>query len=65
MASLDCFPHALFLLMHLSLFLLGVPRIIENSLPEYLSIKVDEDDWALYGSYMSTSRINLNIRQVE
>lgn len=53
------------LLMHVSLSLLGVPRIIENSLPEYLSTRVKDEDWELYGSYMSTSRINLNIRQVE
>ncbi|KAI7884931.1 hypothetical protein K492DRAFT_204403 [Lichtheimia hyalospora FSU 10163] len=43
----------------------GVPRIIENSLPEYLSPCIKDDDWKLYGSYMKTSRINLNIRQVE
>lgn len=41
----------------------GVPLIIENSLPEYLSNEEDPD-YKLFGDFMSTSRINLNIRQV-
>ncbi|ORZ00679.1 hypothetical protein BCR43DRAFT_435054 [Syncephalastrum racemosum] len=42
----------------------GVPRIIENSLPGYLQPTADDGDWAPYGSFMQTTRINLNIRQV-
>ncbi|KAI8973004.1 hypothetical protein BDB01DRAFT_808318 [Pilobolus umbonatus] len=45
----------------------GVPRILENTLPEYMMTThsyEDCPDWALYGKYMETSRINLNIRQV-
>ncbi|GAA5815660.1 hypothetical protein MFLAVUS_009173 [Mucor flavus] len=45
----------------------GVPLILENTLPDYLSNKneySDSPDWKLFGDYMSTSRINLNIRQV-
>ncbi|KAI9322260.1 hypothetical protein BX666DRAFT_595466 [Dichotomocladium elegans] len=43
----------------------GVPRILEGSLPSYLSADVSDPNWDLYGQYMSTSRINLNVRQVE
>ncbi|KAG1081807.1 hypothetical protein G6F42_022816 [Rhizopus arrhizus] len=45
----------------------GVPLIIENTLPDYLSNNNQYDDapdWKLFGDFMSTSRINLNIRQV-
>lgn len=42
----------------------GVPRILENSLPDYLKPTADEEDWAPYGDFMQTTRINLNIRQV-
>jgi alkylated DNA repair protein alkB family protein 1 len=41
-----------------------VPLIIEDSLPEYLANDDDDDDWKLYGEFMKTARINLNIRQV-
>lgn len=54
-----------------ALVIIGVPRILENTLPAYLesSRKDDDDDddddgWKLFGDYMSTARINLNIRQV-
>ncbi|CAO3607527.1 unnamed protein product [Cunninghamella echinulata] len=40
----------------------GVPRILENSLPKFLSN--ENEDWTLFGNYMNHSRINLNIRQV-
>lgn len=46
---------------------LGVPLILENTLPDYLSNNneySDSPDWKLFGDFMSTSRINLNIRQV-
>ncbi|CAO3615920.1 unnamed protein product [Mucor fragilis] len=43
----------------------GVPRILENTLPDYmLSESVDDEDWKIFGDYMKTARINLNIRQV-
>ena len=44
----------------------GVPRILEETLPEYLSesINVDDGTWAPYTQYMRTSRINVNVRQV-
>ncbi|CAO3652162.1 unnamed protein product [Cunninghamella blakesleeana] len=45
----------------------GVPRIIEDTLPDYLKAEGDYPDapnWKLYGQYMTTSRININIRQV-
>ena len=47
-------------------FFHGVPLIIEDTLPSYLSPDTDhgEDDWGIYGRYMLTSRINLNLRQV-
>ncbi|KAI8891907.1 hypothetical protein BC833DRAFT_533566 [Globomyces pollinis-pini] len=40
----------------------GVPRIIEDSLPDYL--KAGDDDWKVYADYLQHTRINLNIRQV-
>jgi hypothetical protein len=55
------------LLIYFLFFLLGVPRIIEGSLPNYLSNENEYNDspnWKLFGEFMSTSRINLNIRQV-
>ncbi|KAL7322369.1 hypothetical protein PS15p_211992 [Mucor circinelloides] len=43
----------------------GVPRILENTLPDYmLPENVDDEDWKMYGEYMKTTRVNLNIRQV-
>lgn len=44
-----------------------MPLIIEDTLPDYLSNNnayQDAPDWKLYGDFMSTARINLNIRQV-
>ncbi|KAK0459664.1 uncharacterized protein EV420DRAFT_1537095 [Desarmillaria tabescens] len=41
----------------------GVPRILDDTLPPHLSDSGDED-WARYASYMSTTRININVRQV-
>jgi len=44
----------------------GVPRVLEH-VPSYLGPDVvDENlpDWKVYGEYISKSRINLNIRQV-
>lgn len=45
----------------------GVPLIMQDTLPDYLSNNNQYDDapdWKLFGDFMSTSRINLNIRQV-
>jgi alkylated DNA repair protein alkB family protein 1 len=49
----------------------GVPRIVEDTLPEYLSTRAeldsDEDveEWRPFGLYMeSGKRLNLNVRQV-
>ncbi|KAI7907921.1 uncharacterized protein BX663DRAFT_492426 [Cokeromyces recurvatus] len=45
----------------------GVPRILDGTLPDYLSPEghyEDSPDWKIYGDYMTTTRINLNIRQV-
>ncbi|KAJ3230675.1 hypothetical protein HDU81_004310 [Chytriomyces hyalinus] len=48
----------------------GVPRIIPNSLPGYLastndvSSKGDEEDWRVFGDFLSTARININVRQI-
>ncbi|KAJ9084088.1 hypothetical protein DSO57_1027896 [Entomophthora muscae] len=48
----------------------GVPRIIEDTLPEYLtSLASDLDpdevqDWPVFASYLTTTRINANVRQV-
>lgn len=50
-----------------SFLFIGVPLIIEDTLPDYLSNNntyQDALDWELYGDFMSTARINLNIRQV-
>ncbi|KAI8075040.1 hypothetical protein BC940DRAFT_363091 [Gongronella butleri] len=46
----------------------SVPRIIEDTLPEYLSASGTSDDapdWRLFGEYMATTRININVRQVQ
>ncbi|CAO3593941.1 unnamed protein product [Absidia cylindrospora] len=45
----------------------GVPRIIEGTLPDYLASDgefTDAPQWSLFGKYMETSRLNLNMRQV-
>ncbi|KAF8636574.1 hypothetical protein AX17_003385 [Amanita inopinata Kibby_2008] len=43
----------------------GVPRILEGTLPPHLHREnVMEPDWSLYEDYMSTTRININVRQV-
>ncbi|KAF9559126.1 hypothetical protein CPC08DRAFT_666668, partial [Agrocybe pediades] len=47
----------------------GVPRILEGSLPPHLKSSALEDDalareWQPYEEYLSTTRINVNVRQV-
>ncbi|KAK0210692.1 hypothetical protein DFS33DRAFT_1294803 [Desarmillaria ectypa] len=41
----------------------GVPRILDDTIPPHLTYSAD-DDWARYANYMSTTRININVRQV-
>ncbi|KAJ7273622.1 hypothetical protein B0H12DRAFT_1090244 [Mycena haematopus] len=42
----------------------GVPRILENTLPEHLAAQHDGAQWASFAEYMATTRININVRQV-
>ncbi|KAJ7156058.1 hypothetical protein C8R43DRAFT_999063 [Mycena crocata] len=42
----------------------GVPRILENTLPDHLAAQPDEPQWAPFAEYMATTRININVRQV-
>ncbi|KAF9246112.1 hypothetical protein BU15DRAFT_58241 [Melanogaster broomeanus] len=54
----------------------GVPRILDNTLPEHFSRSPDDDgggggadggditDWEPYKGYMQATRINVNVRQV-
>ncbi|KAJ7046694.1 hypothetical protein C8F04DRAFT_1061399 [Mycena alexandri] len=42
----------------------GVPRILENTLPDHLAAQPDEPQWAPFAEYMDTTRININVRQV-
>ncbi|KAI8837497.1 hypothetical protein BJ741DRAFT_603634 [Chytriomyces cf. hyalinus JEL632] len=48
----------------------GVPRIIPNSLPENLAStydgngKADKEEWDVFGDFLSTARININVRQI-
>ncbi|KAF0511022.1 Alkylated DNA repair protein alkB-like [Gigaspora margarita] len=43
----------------------GVPRILEETLPTYLAPNnVEDPEWDIYGDFMSTTRINVNVRQV-
>ena len=44
---------------------IGVPRILEGTLPAHLDDNVEHgEDWAPYAKYMRTTRINVNVRQV-
>ncbi|RKP39946.1 hypothetical protein BJ085DRAFT_14681 [Dimargaris cristalligena] len=46
----------------------GIPRIIENTLPDYLAssetVLAEDPDWSLFGDYMQNARLNVNVRQV-
>ncbi|KAG1826996.1 uncharacterized protein BJ212DRAFT_1474195 [Suillus subaureus] len=45
----------------------GVPRILEDTLPDHFSLKSDGEgfsSWTSYELYMRTTRININVRQV-
>lgn len=50
-----------------SISTLGVPRILEDTLPGHFPLGLDDEDpssWTSYESYMRTTRININVRQV-
>jgi len=42
----------------------GVPRILQNTLPQHLAAQPDEPQWTPFADYMTTTRININVRQV-
>ncbi|KAG2157390.1 hypothetical protein DEU56DRAFT_17757 [Suillus clintonianus] len=45
----------------------GVPRILEDTLPDHFSLNLDGEgfpSWTPYELYMRTTRININVRQV-
>lgn len=42
--------------------ILGVPKILENSLPKYL--QDGDEEWESYKEYLKDARININVRQV-
>lgn len=45
--------------------LLGVPRILENSLPHHFEVSEADTRWGgAYAEYLRTTRININVRQV-
>ena len=46
------------------MLLIGVPRILEGTLPFYLGNDEDDPSWDVFADYMSQTRININIRQV-
>ncbi len=45
--------------------ILGIPRILEGTLPSHLQdLKGNDDEWRPFAHYMQTARINVNVRQV-
>lgn len=49
----------------MTFFLAGVPRILENTLPQRLEVGDDDVEWTEeYEKYLRTTRININVRQV-
>ncbi|KAG1756489.1 uncharacterized protein EDB91DRAFT_1092931 [Suillus paluster] len=45
----------------------GVPRILEDTLPNHFFLNLDDEgcsSWTPYELYMRTSRVNINVRQV-
>ena len=44
--------------------LLGVPRVLDNTLPKYLQHHQEDSEWKAYSDYLRTTRININVRQV-
>ena len=52
-------------LKNMTFFLAGVPRILENTLPQRLEVGDDDVEWTEeYEKYLRTTRININVRQV-
>ena len=44
---------------------LGIPRILEGTLPPHLHGSEDDgDEWPTYQCYLQRTRININVRQV-
>ncbi len=45
-----------------------MPRILEGTFPDHLGPGAhddgEEDNWAPFGHYLKTTRININVRQV-
>jgi len=49
----------------MTISLAGVPRILENTLPQQLDVGDDDVEWTEeYEKYIRTTRININVRQV-
>lgn len=44
--------------------LLGVPRVLDNTLPKYLQYHQEDSEWKAYSDYLLKTRININVRQV-
>lgn len=42
----------------------GVPRILEDTCPEFLRSSSNNDEWELFGEFIEQARINVNVRQV-
>jgi len=42
----------------------GVPRVLDGTLPDYLQTFGEDEDSELFGNYLQTTRININVRQV-
>ncbi|ORY33285.1 hypothetical protein BCR33DRAFT_665312 [Rhizoclosmatium globosum] len=42
----------------------GVPRIIPNTLPTHLANNMGDDEWPVFSDFLSTARININVRQI-
>lgn len=49
----------------LIIHLLGIPRVLEGTIPPHLKNPYSSDDrWLEYKRYLQTTRINVNVRQV-
>ncbi|KAJ1926655.1 hypothetical protein IWQ60_003597 [Tieghemiomyces parasiticus] len=46
----------------------GIPRVLEDTLPDYLTstddVLAEDFEWDSFAAYMTTTRININVRQV-
>lgn len=43
---------------------IGVPRVLDNTLPAHLASNPEDPEWDPFASFMQTTRINVNVRQV-